>query len=184
MATIVNKTIKASSRTLQDIPNCYCRNIEAFRQSLRPELFAPGSVMLSDIFFVSMCKSILSWASTFINFVLRIIFVCAQKQMVRTDAFWIIALMTHTQSRRNRSIMKFPRVSMCLHSLPVSSPINIKSPVSVAGNSAVKFPASISFYNLRPERARITTTQSQSTFTRIQRSAVNTLSHFTVLQKS
>lgn len=74
---------------------------------------ASRAVAVSDFLYHVRCKRpMVSFAlspTTFVNRVLRVVFLCAQKQMVRVYAGWIVAAVQHAQAFGDRRVVNLPR---------------------------------------------------------------------------
>ncbi len=96
-------------------------------------------------------RSLARWgypAALLIRHVLKIVSLCSEKQMIRTHADRIVAVMTDAHSFWNRSVGKFPRQPMGEHLTAASVRCE---PSTVWAHAAVTFPAVRSKRDRLPE---------------------------------
>lgn len=85
--------------------------------------------------------------SLFCAHVLKIIFLSSKKEMLRTNAWRVVAAMKNAFSSRNLSVMQFPRKSMGPDRPVIDSNNPIARFVAICG----PFPALARFYDVSPK---------------------------------
>jgi hypothetical protein len=84
-----------------------------------------------------------------LDFIQRVISMCAEEQMIRSDAWWIVALVQDKLTVWNLAIRQFPRDAMgWTRRLSIEFP---KRSVSESRCAAAPNPASVGLFNLCPE---------------------------------